>query len=136
MPKIKAKLLQLFGHAAPAKSYPYYLCDTKGCNSYCKSIRRADIEEGFESLLRNMTPSRSLLSVARKMFADLWDDRLVRAEADEQDLKSASVKSSARVTRCSPESWRQRAFLSSRHMRKKIGALSAYSKTTRHPVHA
>ena len=74
------------------KSYPYYLCDTKGCSSYRKSIRRADIEEGFESLLRNMTPSRNLLSVARKMFADLWDERLARAEADEQDLKKRLVE--------------------------------------------
>ena len=69
------------------KSYPYYLCDTKGCSSYRKSIRRADIEEGFESILRNMTPSRNLLSAARKMFVDLWDERLARAEADEQELR-------------------------------------------------
>jgi hypothetical protein len=34
--------------------YPYYLCDTPDCASKRKSIRRADIEDGAESLLRSL----------------------------------------------------------------------------------
>jgi DNA invertase Pin-like site-specific DNA recombinase len=56
-------------------SHPYYLCQTKGCTSYGKSIRRATIEGEFEELLRAATPSESLFRVASAMFKELWEHR-------------------------------------------------------------
>lgn len=69
------------------KEYPYYLCDTKGCVSYRKSVRREVIEGSFEEIVRSLQPSSSLLSVACTMFRDLWESRLSRALSDEQHLK-------------------------------------------------
>jgi site-specific DNA recombinase len=56
--------------------YAYYLCPKRGCASYGKSIRRADIEGQFDQLLQSLTPSDSLFRVARLMFKELWDHRL------------------------------------------------------------
>jgi site-specific DNA recombinase len=57
------------------QAYPYYLCDTKGCISYRKSIRKEKIEGEFEELLRTITPSRNVLDMADAMFRDLWDSK-------------------------------------------------------------
>lgn len=63
------------------KRYPYYLCQTKGCQSYGKSIRRDDLEGDFEDLLKSLRPSKDLLAVVRDMFIYAWEQR--RAQATE-----------------------------------------------------
>lgn len=69
------------------RSYPYYLCDTRGCVSYRKSIRRDLIEDGFAEIARTLPPSRNLLSIVRTVFRDLWETRLARTLLDEKHLK-------------------------------------------------
>ncbi|SEJ65743.1 Site-specific DNA recombinase [Pseudooceanicola nitratireducens] len=59
--------------------YPYYLCDTPSCDSKRKSIRRADIEEGAEALLRSLQPAAQLFKLAKAIFTDIWEMR--RADA-------------------------------------------------------
>ena len=61
-------------------TYPYYLCQTRGCVSRGKSIRREKLEGEFEALLRTLTPAPMLFNVARAMFEDLWNHRLAMAE--------------------------------------------------------
>ncbi len=63
------------------KRYAYYHCPKRGCASYGKSIRRADIEGQFETLLQSLTPSESLFRVAKMMFKDLWDHRISQGQA-------------------------------------------------------
>jgi hypothetical protein len=58
------------------RRYPYYLCDTKGCPEYRKSIRKQDIEGDFEALLTNLTPTPGLCQLAYSRLRDLWDRRL------------------------------------------------------------
>ena len=72
--------------------HPYYLCPKKGCESYGKSIRRADIEGQFETLLTGLQPSTNLFSAARAMFEDLWNHRLASGEARARSLKSEIAK--------------------------------------------
>ena len=72
--------------------YPYYLCPKKGCESYGKSSRRAAIEGEFETLLHELRPAPELFSAARAMFEDLWNRRLVSAEAAETSLKAELAK--------------------------------------------
>lgn len=67
--------------------YPYYLCDTQGCASYRKSIRREVIEGEFEQLLETLQPTRELFGLAFAMFRDLWDDRLNAAQANTATLR-------------------------------------------------
>lgn len=61
------------------KKHPYYMCFSKGCESYRKSVRKAQIEGDFSALIREVTPSAARLRTARTMFADIWDARLARA---------------------------------------------------------
>ena len=56
--------------------YPYYLCQTKGCESYGKSIKRAEIEGEFENMLRGMTPTKRFFLLAFDVFAALWNERI------------------------------------------------------------
>ncbi len=62
------------------QKYPYYLCKTKGCESYRKSIPRADVEGQFEEILHHLTPSQSLYELMKAMMCDLWDQRVKGVE--------------------------------------------------------
>ena len=68
-----------------SKKYPYYLCDTKGCASYRKSVPRAKIEDGFADIMRTLQPTQNLFAMARAMFRQAWDIRSAQAE---ETLKS------------------------------------------------
>lgn len=59
--------------------HPYYLCQTKGCADYGKSIRRAEIENGFEDILKDMTPGESLVSLMRSLLRKAWTQRLAQS---------------------------------------------------------
>ena len=59
-----------------SSKYPYYLCDTKGCVSYRKSVRKEKIEGEFESLLKTLQPTRELFAMSLAMFQEIWDTRL------------------------------------------------------------
>ena len=65
----------------PVKKHPYYSCHKKGCVSYRKSIRRAQIEGDFAAMLEAMTPSGELVTFARGMFRDIWDQLSRQSEA-------------------------------------------------------
>ncbi len=69
-----------------AARHPYYLCPRKGCASYGKSIRRADLEGRFEAILHTIQPSEALFRVARRLFKDLWDRRAAEAEGQAKAL--------------------------------------------------
>lgn len=57
------------------KRYPYYLCQTKGCESYGKSIARDQLENEVGELVRGLEPNASLFTLAKAMFAHAWDQR-------------------------------------------------------------
>ena len=70
--------------------YPYYLCDTKGCVEYRKSIRRDRIEGEFAQLLEGMVPSRDLFLMVYEMLSDLWERKLAQInQAGESALRAA-----------------------------------------------
>ncbi len=71
------------------KKYPYYLCPTKGCPSYRKSIGRDVIEGEFEDLLRGLSPSAGMFQLARAMFRDAWDLRIAQAADAAKSLRTA-----------------------------------------------
>lgn len=62
------------------KKHPYYMCFTKGCKSYRKSIRKAQSEGDFGKLMQEVAPSAAVLSVTRHMFTDIWDARLAQTK--------------------------------------------------------
>ncbi len=54
------------------KKYPYYLCQTKGCDFYGKSVGRTHIEDGFEGLLKRAKPTGELVRTMERMLFDEW----------------------------------------------------------------
>ncbi|MCU7839796.1 MAG: recombinase family protein [Candidatus Thiodiazotropha sp. (ex Troendleina suluensis)] len=55
------------------KRYAYYVCQNRKCAYKGKSIRRERVEGEFETLLKKLSPSKSLVVVAEKMFKQLWE---------------------------------------------------------------
>ena len=64
-----------------AKPYAYYLCQTKTCESYGKSIPRDRLESDVGELVRQLQPTQTLFAMTRAMFAAAWEQR--RNQADE-----------------------------------------------------
>ncbi len=67
--------------AGKYRRYAYYLCHTKGCDSYRKSIPKDRIENDFEALLGTLVPTKGLLAVAKEIFRDAWSQRLAKRQA-------------------------------------------------------
>ena len=49
------------------------MCFKKGCGSYRKSIRRDEMENAFGDLLEGLLTTRKIVTFARGMFRDIWD---------------------------------------------------------------
>ncbi|GJL61335.1 MAG: hypothetical protein NPIRA03_41920 [Nitrospirales bacterium] len=64
------------------QKYPYYLCHTKACNEYGKSIRKETMEEEFGALLQDMRPTPNLFYMALEMFKELWSRRQQQARQE------------------------------------------------------
>ncbi len=62
------------------KLYPYYLCYTKKCSSYRKSVPKRKIEEDFGEMLQTLKPSRGLVNVASILFKHAWQNRWAQAK--------------------------------------------------------
>jgi site-specific DNA recombinase len=52
--------------------HPYYHCKTKGCSLYGKSIKRDAVEGEFKNIIKAMTPSETVLEIARGVITDAW----------------------------------------------------------------
>lgn len=66
--------------------YPYYLCHTRGCDSYGKSLPRDKVETAFEGFLRRLVPTDKLVQVATAMFRDAWSQRTEQAKQADRAL--------------------------------------------------
>ena len=78
------------------KKYPYYLCDTRGCASYRKSIPRQRIEGDFAEIVRALQPTDNLVKIATKMFKNAWQQRTEQArfrfEAFKQEARNIETE--------------------------------------------
>lgn len=75
------------------KHYAYYLCQTKDCEFYGKSIPRAEIEGAFEGLLKEVQPSEGLIKVTVAMFRTYWDMKVRQTKEN-----AAAIQSDLRQT--------------------------------------
>ncbi len=69
------------------KKFAYYLCQTKGCKVYGKSIPRDKIEGEFEHLLAALQPTENLFEVVTAMFRKYWDMNVERTITNAQVIK-------------------------------------------------
>ena len=67
--------------------YPYYLCQTKGCEAYGKSIPRDRLEGDVAEIVKSLQPGKILYDLTRAMFRDAWNQRLAQAEAAVKSAK-------------------------------------------------
>lgn len=74
------------------KLYPYYTCQTKKCPDYGKSIKRAEIESGFEAILQSMTPSQKLFVTMKAMINSAWEQRKAQIGAIKATFKRDITK--------------------------------------------
>ena len=79
------------------QKYPYYLCPTKGCASYRKSIKRDALEGEFEELLQRIEPSQGLFKLVKAMFRDAWDMRLAQAAHTATELTTGIKRIEAQI---------------------------------------
>lgn len=75
-----------------AKAYPYYLCQTRGCPSKGKSVRREVLEAQFAELLSRLRPAPELHELAVEMFRDLWNARAAQGDAARAQMSGAVQK--------------------------------------------
>ncbi|MCV6621855.1 MAG: recombinase family protein [Cellvibrionaceae bacterium] len=75
------------------KRYAYYLCQTKGCDSYGKSIPRDKLEGDFAEIVKTMQPSEKLLDLTKFMFSKAFAARKEQAK----DVKLSIQRQIAKV---------------------------------------
>src|SRR3989344_198789 len=63
--------------------HPYYHCKTKGCQLKGKTIKRKEMEDKFEDILRSIKPKARTLNLTKEILLDIWNKRL----ADVDNLK-------------------------------------------------
>jgi DNA invertase Pin-like site-specific DNA recombinase len=87
------------------KRYAYYECFQKSCPDRRKSIKRAEVEDSFERLLKSLVPPASLFPIAKAMIKDIWQSQIAltegRRKAQKQALKrvqSSISKAADRLT--------------------------------------
>ncbi len=62
------------------KKYPYYFCVNRDCDQKSKTIPRDKLEGEFGELLGELQPTPELVSIAKAMLINCWNQRLARAE--------------------------------------------------------
>jgi site-specific DNA recombinase len=72
--------------------HPYYLCPKKGCASYRKSIRRADLESDFDTLIARVTPKRKMFERFVEALDALGRDNRTASDTTRAELKTRSTE--------------------------------------------
>lgn len=75
------------------RHYAYYLCQTKGCDAYGKSIPRDRLEGEVGSLIRTLQPTQGLMELTRAMFRKAWDHH----ETQAKDVRRSAKQEIARL---------------------------------------
>jgi len=83
-------LTSCWSKSSTGKHHAYYLCQSRQCEYKGKSIRRDVLEGEFEALLKQLTPTRSLMAVASDMFKTLWNHREASQQMRRKTLEQES----------------------------------------------
>lgn len=76
--------------------HPYYHCKTKTCAIRGKTIKRSDMEAGFENILRTIKPKEKTLALTKAILLDVWNKRLTDRDSiiknHEKDLDEVRAR--------------------------------------------
>ena len=56
--------------------HPYYHCKTKGCLLNGKTVKRKEMEDAFESILKSVNPKENVLALTKEILMDVWNKRI------------------------------------------------------------
>ncbi|WP_282077588.1 recombinase family protein, partial [Epibacterium ulvae] len=79
------------------KRHPYYLCQTKSCKSYGKSIRRDKLEGDVGELLHQLEPSPGLFAMAKAMFRTAWDMRAAQVAQEAKTVQKQIAEAQKQI---------------------------------------
>ncbi|QBY01109.1 recombinase family protein [Rhodophyticola sp. CCM32] len=79
------------------RQYAYYLCQTKGCEAYGKSIPRGKLESQVGEIIKTLEPTQGLITVATAMFRNAWAMRAEQAKSNIQAAKQRLRKIEAEI---------------------------------------
>jgi DNA invertase Pin-like site-specific DNA recombinase len=79
--------------------HPYYHCKTKTCTIKGKTVRRKEIEDKFEDILKTIKPKEKTLSLTKEILLDLWNKKLTDIDNIKRSHESNldSVRSKIRM---------------------------------------
>ncbi|WP_227271256.1 recombinase family protein [Roseobacter weihaiensis] len=93
----EAPLRSCYTQGGSGGRYAYYLCHTKGCSEYGKSIRREQLEGEFETLLKSLRPAMPLYRIVRDMFWDAWEQRNAQSGQSRKSLANSLRKIESQI---------------------------------------
>lgn len=73
------------------RQYSYYVCHTKGCRYYGKSIRKEIIEQRFMELLKKNTLKKEVDNLLLEVFDRVWKEEVSNARKNEAVLVSGKT---------------------------------------------
>ncbi|MCV6601043.1 MAG: hypothetical protein OIF54_05710 [Cohaesibacter sp.] len=73
--------------SSTGKRHPYYLCHTKGCEAYGKSIRCDQLEGDFAILLKSMRLHPSLIKLLIEMVKVAWNQLSVTRQSMSRQIR-------------------------------------------------
>ena len=59
-----------------SNTYGYYVCQTKSCDSYGRSVRKEKLEKEFDDLLQTVRPDETLVRIASRLFKSVWEKNI------------------------------------------------------------
>lgn len=69
-------------------NYAYYLCQTKSCDHYGKSIKRDEVEGQVGDLIKRLQPTKPHIQFITALFRYAWDQRQAQAKEIAQSAQS------------------------------------------------
>lgn len=60
--------------------HPYYHCKTKECELKGKSVKRKEMEDSFEKILKSINPKESVLALTKEILLDVWNKRMTEID--------------------------------------------------------
>ena len=83
--------------------YPYYLCQTKSCDHYGKSIKRDTLEGEIGGLIKQLQPTQGLMTLATALFRHAWKHKRNQAKdiilSAKQQIREIEKQTESLLTR-------------------------------------
>ena len=78
-------------------TYPYYFCNNKTCPNHRKSIRGDRMEAEFETMLKNLRPTRQLFKCMESLLRHFWQQRLDHGDSEQRLAKTEAARLSTKI---------------------------------------